>query len=352
MAAVAERSHDPRMASAVASASAVWHAVSITPLAGSSRGGLAIRRAPGTRPAAGPSVSGIVGEQRSLSRIVSRGRNVPLYMDRHDLPEVTPEQVAQAHLLDLAIAPKHDVQFLTYWFDPEAGAAFCLARANSPEEIAAVHAEAHGLVPNVIIPVAEDNVLRLLGKIEDPGASIASSAFRTILFTDLQGSTSLLNEVGQTAFMLLLTEHDLIIRRAIVAGHGREVKHTGDGIMASFDEVAAALTCAIAIQDGFAIRNGAIVEQQLHVRIGLAAGEPVDRGDDLFGATVNLASRICDAAAADQVLVSDAVRDHGAPLGFRFSDVGSRQLKGFAEPIPVFELGRDRPTNPATRTDR
>ena len=58
---------------------------------------------------------------------------------------------------------------------------------------------------------------------------------------DLEGSTSILEAVGQSAFMVLLTEHDLIIRRALVAPRGREVKHTGDGIMASFDDVASAL---------------------------------------------------------------------------------------------------------------
>src|SRR5689334_6660603 len=136
-------------------------------------------------------------------------------MDRHDIPGITPEQVAQAHLLDLAVAPKHNVQFLTYWFDAAAGAAFCLARAERPEDMAAVHAEGHGLVPNVIIPVVEDNVLRFLGKIEDPGGAAAASGFRTILFTDLEGSTALLNDIGQSVFMLLLTEHDLVIRRAI-----------------------------------------------------------------------------------------------------------------------------------------
>jgi class 3 adenylate cyclase len=267
---------------------------------------------------------------------------LPLFMDRHDIPGITAEEVAQAHLVDLAIAPKHDVQFLTYWFDAEAGAAFCLARAARPEELAAVHAEGHGMVPNTIIPVVEDNILRFLGKIEDPGGSVASTAFRTILFTDLQGSTSLLNEVGETAFMLLLTEHDLIIRRAIVAAHGREVKYTGDGIMASFDDVGRALTCAIAIQDGFDERNAGTAERALHVRIGMAAGEPVDRGDDLFGATVNLASRICDAAEAGQVLVSDAVRERGTSFGFRFVEAGTRPLKGFVDPTPVFELARDR----------
>src|SRR5262249_14325990 len=123
-------------------------------------------------------------------------RDVPLFMDRHDIPGVTPEQVLEAHRLDLAVAAKHDVQFLTYWFDAEAGAAFCLARAPSPERLAAVHAESHGLIPNVIIPVVEDNVLKFLGKIEEPvDGSADVNPFRAILFTDLQGSTSLLDSV-------------------------------------------------------------------------------------------------------------------------------------------------------------
>jgi class 3 adenylate cyclase len=266
---------------------------------------------------------------------------VPLFMDRHDIPGITPEEVAQAHLVDLSIAPKHGVEFLTYWFDAQAGAAFCLARADSPGDLAAVHAEGHGLVPNVIIPVVEDNVLRFLGRIEDPGGSPAANAFRTILFTDLEGSTALLNEVGQATFMVLLTEHDLIVRRALVASHGREVKHTGDGFMASFDDAGRALTCAIAIQDGFGERNGKAEGRPLRVRIGLAAGEPVDRGDDLFGATVNLASRICAAADAGQILVSEEVQALGLKAGYRFGDVGSRPLKGFAEPTPLYELLRD-----------
>jgi len=78
----------------------------------------------------------------------------------------------------------------------------------------------------------------------------------------------------------LLTEHDLIIRRALVASHGREVKHTGDGIMAAFDDVARALQCSMAIQDGFDARADAGGTPELRVRIGMAAGEPVHHNDD------------------------------------------------------------------------
>jgi class 3 adenylate cyclase len=267
---------------------------------------------------------------------------MPLYMDRHDVRGITAEEVAQAHLMDLAASPRHGVEFLTYWFDSANNAAFCLAKAPSPDEMQAVHRETHGLVSNEIIAVAEDNVLRFLGRIENPSDTTpATSAFRTVLFTDLEGSTSLLNELGQTAYLLLLTEHDLIIRRALVGAHGREVKHTGDGIMAAFDEVADALNCALAIQAGFDERNASTAPPALRVRVGIAAGEPVDHNDDLFGSTVNLASRICQAADAGQVLVADLVRELGAKEGFVFSPAGSRVLKGFSSEVAVFELERD-----------
>src|SRR6478609_14009 len=264
---------------------------------------------------------------------------MPLFMDRHDVPGVTAEQVAQAHMADLDMGSKFGVQFLAYWFDADQGEAFCLAKAPTGDSLTSVHGATHGLIPNEIIGVSEDNVLRLLGRMSEvAGDTPAVNPFRTILFTDLQGSTSILQSVGQAAFMVLLTEHDLIIRRALVAARGREVKHTGDGIMASFDDVGRALSCALAIQEGFDVWNTTTDCPPLHVRVGMAAGEPVDRGDDLFGSTVNLASRLCDAADGGQVLVSDVVRGLGAPLGFGFREVGLRDLKGFEDPIPVYEL--------------
>jgi len=266
---------------------------------------------------------------------------MPLYMDRHDVRGITAEQVAQAHLMDLAASSAHNVEFLTYWFDGANNAAFCLAKAPSPDEMQAVHRETHGLVSNEIIRVAEDNVLRFLGRIEDsPDATLATSPFRIVLFTDLEGSTSLLNELGQAAYLLLLTEHDLIIRRALVGAHGREVKHTGDGIMAAFEDVADGLRCALAIEDGFDQRNAATGPPALRVRVGIAAGEPVDHNDDLFGSTVNLASRICQAADAGQVLVAGLVRELGAKEGFVFSRAGTRVLKGFPGHVALFELER------------
>lgn len=251
---------------------------------------------------------------------------------------MTAAEVADAHVKDLALAAGHGVRFLTYWFDPDNGTAFCLADAPSPAEMQAVHRESHGLVANEVIAVAENEVLRFLGSMREP-ADLAKvkSAFRTILFTDIAGSTALLNRLGETAWMDVLGQHDLILRRAIVRARGREVKHTGDGIMASFDDVSSALQCALAIRDGFDARNER-TQTPLGVRIGLAAGEPVDRNGDLFGPSVNLASRLCAAAEPETVLVSDVVHELGSADGFSFAEVDRLELKGFSGRVRVFEL--------------
>lgn len=266
---------------------------------------------------------------------------MPMYMDRHDSVGATAEDAASAHMKDLEFQDEYDVHFISYWFDAEKGSTFCLATAPGRENLVSVHEQAHGDIPSKIIDVSENDVLKFLGKVEDPiDASHLETPFRTVLFTDLEGSTALMEELGEAAFMVLLTEHDLIIRRALVASLGREVKHTGDGIMASFDEVAHALACSLAIQDGFAAHSAEPASRELRVRIGMAAGEPVTRDDDIYGAAVNRASRICDAALPGQILVGDVVHDLGSEEGYVFDDGDERLLKGFAEPTPLYALVR------------
>lgn len=261
-------------------------------------------------------------------------------MDRHDVPGASAEDVAKAHVSDLAIAAQHGVQFFSYWFDPESSGAFCFARAPEREALIAVHESSHGLVPNQIIAVSEGDVLRFLGQVRDPAdASEVGNPFRAIMFTDLVGSTALAGAVGDREFLRLLEEHDLIVRRALVARQGREVKHTGDGFLAAFDDVAAALLAALDILEGFRDRN-ARAEPPLRVRIGISAGEPVDHNDDIYGTAVNLASRLCAAAQPDRALVSPDVRDLGEKGGFEFGAAALHRLKGFPDPVETSELLR------------
>jgi class 3 adenylate cyclase len=264
---------------------------------------------------------------------------MPLYMDRHDLPGATAEDVARAHLADVEIQDRFGVTYTTYWFDPMTESAFCLVHAPSKETAEAVHREAHGLVAGQVIDVDERAVREFLGQIVEPtpGDPWVATAFRAVLFTDIAESTNLTQTLGDARAMQIVRDHDEVVRRAIEARGVQVVKHTGDGIMASFLSVTRALETAAALQRELAERNRD-AEVPFQVRVGIAAGEPVTAHDDLFGATVQLAARLCSSAEPGGILVSGAVRELAVGKGFHFEDVGELALKGFDEPARAYRL--------------
>jgi class 3 adenylate cyclase len=260
-------------------------------------------------------------------------------MDRHEFENLTAEEAAVAHLRDLDVQDQFGVRFITYWFDDERQTAFCLAMAPDKDAVEAVHAASHGYIAYQIIEVDRRAVERFMGGIVDhpPGEPYVDTAFRTILFTDIEDSTSLTQRLGDAGAMAVLRTHDEIVREALHRHGGSEVKHTGDGVMASYHSVVDGVGSAIRIQRGVA----QAAEQQslpLRVRIGLSAGEPVTERDDLFGAAVQLAARLCASADPGSILVSGAVRDLAYGKGFTFRDRGRMTFKGFDEPIQAFEV--------------
>ena len=260
-------------------------------------------------------------------------------MDRHELSSVTPEQIAAAHLQDLAVQSKFGVQFLTYWLDMDRQTAFCLARGPTGEAVEAAHAASHGLIATQVIEVDEQAVELFMGKIVNhpPGEPYVETAFRTILFTDLEGSTRLTQRLGDAQAMEILRQHDKLVRGAIAGHGGSEVKHTGDGVMASFTSVASGIGSAIDMQRNLAQADdpsGALVR----VRVGISAGEPVTERDDLFGAAVQLAARLCQRAEPGKILVSSGVHDLAVGKGFAFGGVRRFRLKGFEEAQQAYEV--------------
>jgi class 3 adenylate cyclase len=131
--------------------------------------------------------------------------------------------------------------------------------------------------------------------------------------------------------------HDQVVRDARRRRRGVEVKHTGDGVMARFDDPVAALACAQEIQEQLAVRN-TDAKDPVRVRVGIAFGPVVEERDDLFGTTVVEAVRIMDQADAGQILVSSSVRESVETESFRFGPERAVELKGFPEPIDVHEL--------------
>ena len=262
---------------------------------------------------------------------------VPFFLDRHEFSGLTAIDAANMHLQDLQVQDRFGVQLITYWFDYERQTAFCLAKADSAEAVTALHREAHGAIPNQVIPVDQHAVEQFMGGIVEhrPGEPYVETAFRTIVFTDLEGSTSLTQQLGDTRAMGLLRAHDEIIRDSVRRHGGSEVKHTGDGMMAAFPSVAGAIGSAVQIQRRLADDD---VGFPLRVRIGMSAGEPVTEHSDFFGAAVQLAARLADRAEPGTVLVSSAVRDLALGKGFVFRKRGRLRPKGFAESVQVFEV--------------
>lgn len=268
---------------------------------------------------------------------------MPIFLDRHDVGEFSAEEVAKLHVKDLAIQDRYGVKFLTYWYDAERRTTFCLVDAPDKETADRVHNEAHGHASNQMISVDLSAVEAFLGRIQDPPTAkvrpIDESGFRAIMFTDMVGSTEMTVQLGDAMSLELLRAHDAIIRRCLERYRGAEVKHLGDGIMASFDDVPASVTCAIKVQEEFASYN-ARSERPIHIRIGIHAGEPVADSHDLFGSAVQMAARVCAIAEADSILVSREVRDACADADLAFKPAGSKALKGFAEPVELFSPAR------------
>ena len=176
----------------------------------------------------------------------------------------------------------------------------------------------------------------------EPGSVQAATppeagSMRTILFTDVEGSTALTDRLGDAKARDLLREHEGIVREALKSHGGSEVKTMGDGFMTSFSSASKALECAITIQRAFAQHNKS-AEEPIEVRVGLNAGGPIAEGEDLYGTAVNLAARITAQAEGGEILASEAVRQIVAGKKFPFSDRGETALRGFEDRVRLYEV--------------
>lgn len=145
--------------------------------------------------------------------------------------------------------------------------------------------------------------------------------FATVLFTDIVDSTPLAARLGDREWRRLLDQHDALLRRQLERFGGRLVKTTGDGAVVTFDGPARAIDCAAAVRDGLG-RVGLVV------RIGVHAGEVEQRGDDVIGIAVHVASRVQAFASPGEIVVSRTVVDLVAGSGIDFDDRGDHTLKG------------------------
>lgn len=166
----------------------------------------------------------------------------------------------------------------------------------------------------------------MIGEIEEfltgeRHAAPAERTLATVLFTDIVGSTERAAELGDGRWREVLTEHDRLARREVESQRGRLVKTTGDGLLASFDGPARAISAATTLRKRLAPLG-------LDIRAGVHTGECERIGEDLGGIAVHIGARVGSVAGPGEVLVSQTVRDLVVGSGIEFEDRGAQELKG------------------------
>jgi pimeloyl-ACP methyl ester carboxylesterase len=180
---------------------------------------------------------------------------------------------------------------------------------------------------------------RIAGEIEEfltgaRGARPPNRMLATVLFTDIVGSTELVAKLGDRPWQELLEQHDRLVRNELGRFHGREVKHTGDGFLATFDGPARAIRCARAIRHS-------LRELGLEIRTGLHTGECEPHGNDLAGLAVHIGARVMAEAQAGEILVSSTVKDLVVGSEIKLRPRGVHRLKGAPGNWALFALDDD-----------
>lgn len=144
----------------------------------------------------------------------------------------------------------------------------------------------------------------------DPAPMVQTgSGTLTIVFSDIEGSTRRAEQLGDEAWMELLSFHNRLVRRQVERAGGYEVKAQGDGFMLAFPSARSAVTCSIEVMRALEVHARSRPNDALRVRIGMHTGEAIEQNGDLFGRPVILAARIANQAVGGEILVSSVVRE-------------------------------------------
>jgi predicted ATPase/class 3 adenylate cyclase len=202
-------------------------------------------------------------------------------------------------------------------------------------------AAARGKVPAAeVLSARLARVPRVLGAVDSPEANTRVAGLHAFLFTDIEGSTALLQRVGADAYARVLADHHRLIRSALAGHGGVELNTAGDGFFAEFSTPRACLAAALQMQQALG-SCGWPDGESVRVRMGVHAGEAELTAAGLVGLDVHRAARIAAAAHGGQVLVSEtaaALVGDGLPAGVALKDLGVHWLKDLGRPDRLFQL--------------
>jgi adenylate cyclase len=183
-----------------------------------------------------------------------------------------------------------------------------------------------------------DRLTSLMHEWSDPTARGARAETVTFLLTDLVGSTAMTAQIGNSGAQRVVRAHNTIVRQVVKDYRGKEVKHTGDGLLLTFSDPATAARAAMEIQSEAAVYAEANPEAPLSLRVGLHTGEAGSEDGDYFGEAVMLLDGICAAADAGEISCSEEIVDRARGPAFSFTDVGPKPLKGTELERTIFKL--------------
>lgn len=238
---------------------------------------------------------------------------MPIYMDVHNVPGVAAKDVADAHYKDLLIQHEFDCKCMTYWIDEEREKVFCLIDAPDKDVVAALHSRSHGLVPGKIIEVDSDVVASFLGRIYDPkdaaeidGLKVFNDpSFRILLVTQTTDPVLLQYKYGKQITHEMLTVQNEIVRKNLSLYNGSNVEHAGNGFIISFGSACKAVSCALAIEKEMPVDTAV----NTRFRIGIHAGLPVAKTDQLFGDAIHMARYLCAVNSDRCITISTVVKE-------------------------------------------
>lgn len=231
-------------------------------------------------------------------------------MDFHDVPKgITAKHVAEMHQADLKIEHKYNCRGLTYWCDERRQTAFCLIEAPNKNAIIELHKQAHGDVPQRIIEVNDTIVESFLGRIVDPEKSqntklniINDPAFRTLMVVKLRKNT--LRKSGINTLNAALRGYSKSIVNLAITYEGRVVKQETGFFLMSFACVTNAVLCAVKIQE----LHNMVITPDIDFKIGISAGIPVTKKENIFEDTIQMAEYLCDVVKGN-LSISSEVHD-------------------------------------------
>jgi adenylate cyclase len=161
----------------------------------------------------------------------------------------------------------------------------------------------------------------------------------TVAFTDIEGSTEMMERLGEDPWIEVMSIHNRIVRECVAEHGGEVVKSRGDGFMIVFSSASAALDFAVALLRSLARYNAAEPARSLRVRVGLHTGNIFQLDDDFLGKAVVLAARITGRARGGEILVSAACREYTLlVVRWRYGEAMELRLKGLAGVERVYPL--------------